>query len=114
MFKIINDPIKCLLDTVNKMYPEVDCEIQYDDSMNMYEDEFGCTIFPDDGSKPYIVLNPELNIGNLVEIIAHEVAHVIAGKEAEHNDKWQIIFDEIYNAFQEDFTNLFLEYKENN
>lgn len=59
---------------------------------------FGSTTFPDDGI-PLIDINPELTVCNAVEILAHELAHVIAGADAEHGRQWNSVFDEINERY---------------
>jgi hypothetical protein len=62
---------------------------------------WGVTIFPDDGTDPLIVLRADLNLVESTEIIAHELAHVIVGGNVEHNEIFELKFEELHRVYDE-------------
>ena len=60
----------------------------------------GETFFPDDGSTPVISINGRLKRGvqGTLDILAHELAHVAAGTEAEHGPEWKKAYGEMFQA----------------
>lgn len=62
-------------------------------------EKLGVTIFSDDGSPPIIEVNPFIPLAHIAEIIAHELAHVIAGLEAGHGEEWDREFQKISDLF---------------
>lgn len=106
MIKIINEPYQLLFDVVEKLYGKIDAEIQF---APMEEGEgAGCTTFTDDNGTPLITVNASIPFIATIEIIAHEIAHVIAGIKNAHNEKWQKVFSDIhehYNRAIEDDAN---------
>lgn len=60
----------------------------------------GATLFPDDGSVPVVMVDARLRRGvqGTLDILAHELAHVVAGPEAEHGPAWARVYGEIYEA----------------
>ena len=73
----INNPYDILLEVFNENYPGNPCDIQFDDTMPD-EPPWGATGFPDDPKENIIVfINANLSIKDGVEILAHELAHVV-------------------------------------
>jgi len=64
----------------------------------------GETFFPDDGSIPVISINARLKRGvqGSLDILAHELAHVRAGIEAEHGPEWKVAYHELFEAATRD------------
>jgi hypothetical protein len=60
----------------------------------------GETFWPDDGGPPEIAISALLNRGvaGTLDILAHELAHVVAGPEAEHGPEWQRVYHSIFEA----------------
>lgn len=107
---IKNDPFLFVADAFERLHPNV----KYDSYvMDWFKDEFGegygVTVFPDDGSDPVIYLNSETPYVHLVEIFAHELAHVAVGKEKEHEADWEREFDRIFDEYNKIMTELFDE-----
>lgn len=98
-FSFINDPLHVIFRAAEELWPDIEFEIQYNHELNTDNNEFGCTLFPDDGSIAVIDINPELTVTQQIEIIGHEIAHVKAGKAAEHNEVWEGYFEEIRVKF---------------
>lgn len=60
----------------------------------------GETFFPDDGSTPIISINGRLKRGvqGTLDILAHELAHVVAGTKAGHGPEWEKAYADIFQA----------------
>lgn len=122
------NPIDIIMDVCNKMFPDLPklkidfipseemneiVQLEKEKNKELVEDEnelsneqemvyAGFTMFSEDGRKPlFIYVNGGVPIEHTVEIIAHEVAHVIAGVDADHGEKFQTVFDEIYQKYCE-------------
>lgn len=55
--------------------------------------KWGTTFFPDDESLPIVIqINVNLKIKHAIEIIAHELAHVIVGIDAGHSIEFEKTF----------------------
>lgn len=101
--KIINDPFRMLLEVMEENYPDAKCDIHFGDILTDGVETFGCTVFPEEkGEEPIIVeVHPSLSLQDATEILAHELAHVVAGEEADHGKEWKEVFDNIHKKFQE-------------
>lgn len=100
---IINNPIDMLLEVMDEHYPQVKADIYFGEQETDGIDRLGVTIFPDDGGRPVIEVNPHIPLAHVAEIIAHELAHVIAGIEAGHGEKWEAEFENISTLFFGEF-----------
>ena len=100
---IFGDPIQAVVSVCEKLYPEVNIEIAFEDREFEGEEGLGYTLFPDDGSEPYIIISADVPYKGVIEIIAHEVAHVVIGElpdgEDYHGAEWQTEFDRIHRAY---------------
>lgn len=95
MFKINNNAIDIVLEAASKLYPETKADIWFGE----IDEGYGCTTFPDDGGIPQIIISIKTPLEGIPEIIAHEIAHVIAGVNAEHNIEWDKIFTRIQDKY---------------
>lgn len=104
---------------VNNPFPALfeafECLYKYAESVEVYlvmpeefdltgddgEPAVGLTLFPYDGGEPVIYVSAELPFYNVVEIVAHEMAHVIAGQDAGHSDEWEQAFSDIHMLYGE-------------
>ncbi len=79
----------------------IHADIEYDPSVRrfLFWGAVGYTHFPNDGSTPQIRLSPHIPMKHLLEILAHELAHVIAGPDAGHGDVWERAFSEIHEEY---------------
>lgn len=105
---IINDPFPALFEAFGTLYKDADKVETYlvtADEFDLYGDDgepaLGFTLFPDDGSYPVIYVSAELPFKDVVEIVAHEMAHVIAGQDAEHDETWEQAFSDIHLLYGE-------------
>ena len=96
-----NDPFSMVYKAFQNLYPGKECVIYWqpeemkDDEGNGY---VGMTHFADDG-KITIEISVRMFIGDAVETLAHELAHVAVGAEEEHGEEWEKAFDSIHEEF---------------
>lgn len=105
MIKFLNNPYTWVLEAAEKVSPGISADVVFYDR-NQWRKEFdkrawGVTIFPDDGTDPLIVLRADLNLVESTEILAHELAHVIVGGNEEHNEIFELKFEELHRAYDE-------------
>ena len=98
MIQIINDPFETLIEVVTEIHGEIDAIVQFG---QIDGEHIGETCFPDDGSTPVITISVEIPYHATIETFAHELAHVLAGVEAEHGKEWEQAFSNIHEAFME-------------
>lgn len=65
---------------------------------NNGNEAYGCTTFSDDGVV-YVEVSAKLQVINAIEILAHELAHVAVGSEANHGEEWEHAFDAILTEY---------------
>jgi len=105
--KIENNPFDRIIEATLALYPETKAFIQFDPRIKHRKFVFwnfgscGYTTFPDDGSEPVINISTNIPFSAMAETLAHELAHVVAGQEAEHGEKWESIFAEIHKKYME-------------
>ena len=100
----LNDPFSLVWQAFHNLYPDKECEIYYDDHddeevSSTSENEYGCTLFPEDGSTPVINIFANYPVKILVEILAHELAHVAVGSSHEHDETWNDAFEDIFQEY---------------
>lgn len=62
---------------------------------------YGVTVFNDDG-KVLVFVDAMISVNNAVEILAHELAHVVAGFEEgkdDHGPEWEAAFESIKQEY---------------
>ena len=98
----INDMFSMVYQAFKNLYPDKECDCQWQPETMTDEDGtevLGITTYGDDGSV-FIDISANLKVADAVEILAHELAHVAVGKEAEpHGQEWEDAFDAIHNEF---------------
>lgn len=95
-----NDPFAMIYQAFKCLYPDKQCEIWWEPNPP-YSDEgaYGATNFPDDGGLPQVFIFSDYPVAQQVEILAHELAHVAAGSEHEHDEVWEAAFDAIHEEY---------------
>jgi hypothetical protein len=96
-----HNPLNDLFKIVEKLYGKQKCKVQFDPSIGFNDKPpFGTTVFPDDGSEPIISISAHITICQALDIFAHELAHVVMGKNAEeHGKEWKECFKNIRKAY---------------
>ena len=103
MFKFVNNPFDVIMYVINKLYPFFEADIimlEVEDFLELTNGEngWGVTSFID-GKKPLITFRADLPCFAFMEIVAHEVAHVIAGVDAGHGKLWEQEFEKINKEY---------------
>lgn len=100
---IENNPIDITLEAVSILYPDLKCRIQFNPELRgMEHGECGSCVFEDDGI--YIDISTEIPFIAISEIIAHEIAHAVTGKNVEgdgHTKEWEAEFENILKKYIE-------------
>lgn len=111
--KIVNNPIDLLLSGFEKEYPDAAKKINKI-AFGEVDEGFAMTVFDDDGGAN-IILSPTIKDGAEItfliatELLAHELAHIIAGAEAEHGEVWEKHFDRLYELYMIEAVNALQE-----
>jgi predicted SprT family Zn-dependent metalloprotease len=87
---------------VRKRYPKLKARIRFaqDIPRNGRHPRCGVTIFPDSGGIPLILINPEIPVSGALEVMAHELAHVIVGPDKPpHGKEWKKAFAWIHREY---------------
>lgn len=105
--KINNNPIDILLAVFEENFPKTAEKIKTVAFAMIEDGAFGVTQFNDDGSieiyiSPYKKRKQKMDFETATELLAHELAHAIAGKEAEHNAVWEAQFDKLNELYAEE------------
>jgi hypothetical protein len=100
MINYINDPINAVIDICDELYPDLEVDLQFVEGMHEKVGAFGETFFPDEKEElPKISIDVSAPFSAVLELIAHEVAHVVSGPGHEHDDVWESHFDAIHKAY---------------
>lgn len=93
----VNDPFMMVYETFRKLYPDKDCRCFWTDNL---EDAYGATLFPDNSQMlPEVYISADLPVKHAVEILAHELAHVAVGADADHGEAWESAFGVIHREY---------------
>jgi len=114
---ILHNPFQDVIHVTKKLY-KIDVEIYFDDSIRkiLFWGHWGETCFPDKGA-PVIYISSHLSVHNALEILAHELSHVVVGYKEGHNKKWEKVFSKIHKEYNKYLKNnyiyTFTRYKTN-
>jgi hypothetical protein len=85
--KFLNNPFDIVIQATKELYGDIDTDIQFDDRIKFfkfglfrYGNHCGETIFPYNNSTPLINISTNIPFNRMPEILAHELAHVVAGQ----------------------------------
>lgn len=107
MIKFLENPHQILIDVVNELYPSADAEIIFLDKESYDEfvddkESFACVKFVEQGS-PLIAICIDVPYVASIELIAHEIAHVVCGytedEEKAHGQEWQDVLTKINEKY---------------
>ena len=97
----INDPFSMVYKAFQNLYPGKECVIYWQPE-EMKDEEgqgyVGMTHFADDGEIT-VEISANLFVGDAVETLAHELAHVAVGASEDHGEVWEKAFDDIHAEF---------------
>lgn len=105
MITINCNPIGIIVDIFNQKYPDKEVSINLVQELYEKTKAYGETFWPDDGSKPIISIDVSTPFIGFIEVLAHELAHVVAGHDAGHGKKWDDEFTMINEEFNKRITN---------
>jgi len=97
-----NDPFALVLFVHEKLHPGKEPKAIY--WVTEFKDEegndvFGATEFDDETHEPTVLINAGISVVDAVEILAHELAHIAVGIEADHGEEWEKAFDNIFKEY---------------
>jgi hypothetical protein len=94
-FHMAFDPLKLVLEVSRDLFPKHGADIFF--GLEGEKNKFGYTDFGQ--TPPVITVSVLTPLGVTPEILAHEVAHVVAGFESGHGKKWEKTFDMIHREY---------------
>ena len=100
----LNDPFAMVWQAFQNLYPDKNCDVYWDPNMQpdaAGKSVDGVTVFNDDG-KVLVFVDAMISVNNAVEILAHELAHVVAGFEEgkdDHGPAWETAFESIKQEY---------------
>jgi len=96
------NPFDAVIDAALKLYPSLDCLVEWEEGDAVSKP--GSTLFPDDGSLPIVRINVGIPVSGAIEVLAHELAHVVVGPDCDdaHGPEWQEVFDKIHEQYLKD------------
>lgn len=96
----IYNPIRDVCEAALSVFPDLDCHVSFADFPD--GGPRGTTEWAENGDGTAIVqVDVRLPMAGVVEVLAHELAHVAAGLDAEHGPEWQDAFERIRVAYCE-------------
>ena len=95
----LNTPLQDVIKSAENIYGEIDCKIQINPALYLEEKAYGATTFTDEGNV-IIELDGNTSVVNLIEVLAHELAHVVTPDDIEHGQMWEKAFDSIFKEYK--------------
>jgi hypothetical protein len=90
-----SNPMAELIAAYSELHPHKRCTV----AVAPLEGKLGQTFFPEDGGLPEVVLCPSLTYAGMMDILAHELAHVATGHSEQHGKKWTAAYRAIHRAY---------------
>jgi hypothetical protein len=97
---IYHDPIRDLIKVFERLYPDHDAEVAFCVDNDVVDGACGVTVFG--AGCPQVMLPADLPYVHCTEILAHELAHVVAGEDDGHGEKWKAAFDALHAGYLEE------------
>ena len=95
-----NDPFAMIYQAFKRLYPDKQCEIWWEPCPGKVDEgAYGATDFHDDEGIPQVFIFTDYFVGQQVEILAHELAHIAVGPEYGHDEVWKAAFDAIHTEY---------------
>lgn len=99
MIKIVHDPVQLVLDIVQKKYPQASALVSFVDSAECDRRNcVGYTVFHR-RRVPVVHVSVHAPYYGVVEVLAHELAHVVIGRDSGHGRKWKEVFEYIASEY---------------
>lgn len=99
----LNDPFAAIWTAFKKISPQTACNVYWVPEIEdeeTHETAYGFTHFAESGEVT-VCISANLKIEDAAEILAHELAHVVAGEEHEHDEVWEKYFESIQHGYYE-------------
>ena len=93
------DPVTELLKIFEKRYPDKNATLVLAGDVEGHGN-LGETWFGENG-EIIIQISIEQTLPQMLDIIAHELAHVAIGPEEDHGEKWQSVYDWLWKEWDE-------------
>lgn len=90
------DPFQAVLTAFARLYPGVRCAVRWVDGLHEEEGAWGRTHFDEDS--PLIELDGNCPVAGAVDVLCHELAHVVVGYEAGHGDLWRLVYETLVKS----------------
>lgn len=104
MLCISHNPLSMVIEVANELWPDIEAKINWVSQIEPPPDGetvYGRTTYPDDGGAPVIDIVVNLPLEAACEVLAHEIAHVVAGADEDHGPVWEDASDLIHERFIE-------------
>lgn len=94
------DQFAFVWEAFHNLYPgkECECYLASPEDDGTGRPGRGIASFEDDGGI-IVLIDPTLSVQDAVEVLAHELAHVAVGPEAEHGEAWESAFEAIHQEY---------------
>lgn len=102
--EIINNPFDMVIKAAKNLYPDMKADIQFNPTLkcwklfNLHFGKCGRTTF-NKGQAPIVDISTNIPFEAMVEVLAHELAHVAVGPKEKHNSVWENAFDAIHKEY---------------
>jgi len=97
---IIFNPFTLIAEIAEKLWPEINCNVYFADTEHFQNGAKALTNFPVDGGKPEICISPDVPFSATLELLSHELSHVVAGESAGHGPEWESVFSKIHEEYK--------------
>lgn len=100
MITWLNTPFEDVIQATKNLYGDINCEILIDPELATEEECYGMTQWIEDG-RVLITLDGRTSIERLIEILGHELAHVVVDRteKDDHGQIWEEVFDNIFKEY---------------
>lgn len=103
--RIVNDPFRLLIKIAKDKYPHLKAKVAFTNEMpkhGMKKEPCGVTLWPEGAGTPEILIHAGIPVSGAVEVLAHEIAHLIAGHDSKHGPKWRKAFNWMHRRYCEE------------
>jgi len=94
------DPLALVVRVFEELYPTTSVEVVFVYGLHSEEECWGATDL-ETGSVPVIQIDVATPLCGAVEVLGHELAHVVAGLKAQHGPAWEAVFAAINERYNE-------------
>lgn len=106
IFKLRNpfefDPFAVVWRAFRNLFPDKECQVWWEPEIRDTENGetvHGLTDFDTDNGSVMVFVSPQLSVQDAIEILAHELAHVAAGVDHDHDEVWEDAFNRIHDEY---------------